>query len=255
MTAEMARGLRPLAVAALAGFVVAFIAFAPASLAAYAVTRAAPLTTIAGAEGTLWRGRLIGYAHNGVLIGDIDYRLHALPLILGRLAIDARSARGALDGAARVEISPGAVYLKDVSATFNLGAIRNYTFFGVRYQGAATLTANRLRLTRTGCVAEAARIATSAFDALARRWSGGAFPMAGPVACQDGALVATLNGEGADGAAELRVSVRPDLSYSLAVDARPRRPDVSRALEFFGFQNAGDGLSYEAAGILKGLSS
>lgn len=254
MNAAPGSGLRSLALVALAGFAAAVIAFAPASLAAFAVTRAAPLTAIAGAEGTLWRGRLNGFAHNGVLIGDIDYRLHALPLFLGRLSLDAKSAKGALDGSARIEISPGAADLKDVAATFNLGAIRNYTFFGVRYQGAATLTANRLRLTRKDCVAEAARVSTSAFDALARRWSGGAFPMAGPVACHDGALVATLKGEGPDGAAELRATLRPDLGYSLTVDARPRRPDVSRALEFFGFQNAGDGLSYEAAGVLKGLS-
>lgn len=246
---------RRLLILALAGFSTALFAFAPAGLAAFAITRAAPLTSIAGAEGTIWRGRLLGVSYNGVALGDIDYRLHAPALALARASIDLKSAGGALEGIGNLRIEPRAVEFRDVSATFNLGAIRRYTFFGVRYQGAAKVTARRLRLTREGCEAEAAAISTSAFDAFSRQLSGEAFPMAGPVECRDGVFTVSLEGEGADGAAELNIAVRKDFSYSLTVAARPKSPDVSRALEFFGFENGGGALSYEAAGVLKGLSS
>lgn len=246
---------RRLALAALAGFLFAVAAFAPAGLVAAAITRASPLAAIAGAEGSVWRGRLKGYSHNGVLIGDVSYRLHALPLLIGRLSFDVTSENGALLGAARVRLSPGSAELRDVSATFNLGAIRRYTFFGVRYQGSASLKAGRIRMARAACASEEAAISTTAFDALARRWSGGAFPMTGSIDCREGALVATLKGEGADGAATVTVTLRPDFMYGLTVAARPRRPEVRRALEAFGFEKRNDGLSYEATGALKGLTS
>lgn len=246
---------RRLAGFALCGFVAALVVFAPAGLAASAIKRAAPLTSIVAAEGTIWKGRLLGVSYNDIPLGDIDYRLHALPLAAARAAIDLRSGGGALEGRGKLQVRPGALEFQDVSATFNLGAIRRYTFFGVRYQGAAKVTARRLQLTATGCEAEAASVSTSAFDAFSRQLSGGAFPMSGPVGCRDGVMILSLKGEGADGAAELTASVRPDFTYTLLVAARPKRPDVSRALEFFGFENGKDGLSYEAAGVLKGLSS
>lgn len=240
---------------AAAGFAFAILAFAPAGLAASALKRAAPLTSIAGAEGTLWNGRLIGVAHGDVLVGDIDFRIRVWSLLLARATVDLTSANGALEGAARVRVRPGSLEFERVSANFNLGAIRRYSFFGVPYQGALIVTAERFRLTSAGCEVENAVISTSAFDALARRWSGGAFPMDGAITCLDGALVASLKGEGADGTADLRATVRPDLSYALTVAARPRKPDIGRALEFFGFEKGGDGLSYKAVGVLKGLSS
>ena len=237
------------------GFFIAIVTWAPAGLAAWAIKRVAPLTSFAGAEGTLWNGRLRGVSYSDVSIGDIDFRLRASGLLLLRATIDMKSANGALEGASRVHFQPGAVEFRELSATFNLGAIRRYSFFGVPYQGAASVTADRIRLTRTGCEAEKAAITTSAFEAFARRWSGDAFPMSGAIDCRGGALLVSLSGAGDDGTAELTVSVRPDFSYALTVAARPRKADVSRALEFFGFENRGDGLSYNAVGVLKGLSS
>lgn len=242
-------------IVAAVGFATAIVAFAPAGLAAVAMRRAAPLAATAGAEGTLWKGRLLGVTYGDIAIGDIDFRLRATSLPLGRAVVDIASTNGALEGAGRLRVTPSALEFGDVSAAFNLGSIRRYSFFGVPYQGALSVKAERLRLTNAGCEAESATISTSAFDALSHRWSGGAFPMEGVIKCQDGALVASLRGEGADGTAELHVRVRPDLSYALTVSAQTRKPDVSRALEFFGFEKGGDGLSYKAVGVLKGLNS
>lgn len=246
---------RRFAMIAFGGFAAAAATLAPASVGAWALKRSAPLLSITDADGTIWRGRMIGVTYNGVLIGDIRYRLSALPLLLGRIAIDAESANGALLGRGNVSLGLGGAELRDVTAEFNLGAIRQYTFFGVRYQGVARLKADRLKLTKRGCAADAATLSTSAFEALTKRWSGGAFPLDGAIECRDGAIVAALDGASLDGRASVGLTFRPDFTYAVQIAAQPKRPDVSRALQSFGFETNGEGLRYEAAGVLKGLSS
>lgn len=246
---------RRFALIAGASFVAAAVSLAPASVGAAALKRAAPLLSMTGAEGTIWRGKLSGVSYNGILIGDIAYRLSVLPLAIGKVAADAESSNGALVGRARLSLGIGGIDLRDVSTEFNLGAIRQYTFFGVRYQGYARLKADRLKLSGDDCVADAATLSTSAFEALTRRWSGGPFPLGGAITCKDGAIVAALDGESADGKASVGLTIRPDFTYAVTIAAAPRRPDVSRALEFFGFEVKGEALTYEAAGVLKGLSS
>ena len=240
---------------ALAGFTAAAVAAAPATVGVWALKRAAPMLAVTGAEGTLWSGRLSGLSYGGVLIGDVNYRLSALSLLLGRISIHADSSNGALLGQARVLLGQGRVDLREVSVEFNLGAIRQYTFFGVRYQGLARLKADRLTLSDKVCAAEAATVSTSAFEALTKRWSGSPLPLDGAVVCEGGALVGALNGESADGKAAVGLTIRPDFTYLVRIAAEPRRADVSRALQLFGFEDKGEQLSYEAAGVLKGLSS
>jgi hypothetical protein len=246
---------RRFALVALAGFIAAALAFAPASLGAWLIKRSSPLTEIAGTDGTLWKGRLSGVTHGGVLIGDVDYRLSALPLLIGKAELNVTSAGGALLGRGTVTLSRGGADFRDVDAAFNLGAIRQYTFFGVRYQGEARLKADRLKFSRKDCAAEAATLSTSAFEALTQRWSAEPFPLVGALACEAGAMIATLDGASADGKATIGLTVRPDFTYAVRIAAEPRRQDVSQALQFFGFDDEGDRLSYEAAGVLKGLSS
>jgi len=247
--------LRRFGLVAGAGFVAAILATAPASLSAWALARSSPLISIARAEGTVWRGKLSSVAYNGVTIGDIDYRLRVLPLLLARADFDTQISGGALLGRARLRLGPDFFALLDVDANFDLGAVRKYTFFGIRYEGAALLKADHLRLTHKGCTAIDAALSTTAVESLSSRWSGGDFPMAGALTCREGAMVAELSGEGVDGKARIVVSIGPDYAYSIRVAAEPRRQDLSRALQQFGFEKKGDALSYEAVGALKGLSS
>jgi hypothetical protein len=246
---------RRFATIAAACFAAAAASQAPAGVGAWALKRAAPLLSVTGADGTIWRGRLTGVSYNGVFIGDIGYRLSPLALFLGRIGVDAQSAGGALSGRARVTLTPGGADFRDVDAEFNLGAIRQYTFFGARYQGLARLKAGRLKLANGGCKVDAATFSTTAFEAISRRWSDRPFPLDGAIACLDGALVASLEGESADGKAVIGLTIRPDFTYGVRIAAQPRRDDVSKALQLFGFENKDGGLSYEAAGVLKGLNS
>jgi hypothetical protein len=252
---RLPRGGRLLLGAAGAGFLASLIAAAPASLAAAIAERAAPQLDIAGSKGGLWRGEFRGVIYDGVPIGDVAIAINPLALPLGRLAARVESRGGALAGKGRIALSFGSVELHDVSAMFALSAIRRYTFFGARYEGAARIDADRLLLSRRGCAADGAKISTNALDGLSRRWSGRAFPLAGDIRCAEGRLVLTLSGDGADGAATLQATVAPDLSYGLVFTAAPRRREAAEALRLFGFQGEGETLSYEAVGRLKGLRS
>ncbi len=246
---------RTLWIAGAASFFASALANAPASLGAAIATRNAPLLEISGAKGTIWRGQIKDVVYNRILIGDVAWRLDPLGLLTGRLVADATSEGGALNAKGRVSISPTTIEIRNATALFNLSAIRQYTFFGARYQGSARLAAKSLALSKTGCRAEGASVSTDALDTLAKQWSGAALPLAGDVGCDGGKLNLTLAGKGEDGAVRIEVSVAPDLAYTMTFMAEPRRDEVSRTLRLFGFEGDGDRLSWRAVGQLKGLSS
>ncbi|MGE0182192.1 MAG: type II secretion system protein N [Parvularculaceae bacterium] len=246
---------RALWIAGAAAFFVGAVATAPASLAAAAAKAQNPLLEIGGAEGTIWRGGFSDVSHDGIYLGAVSYRLHPLALLTGRLAADATANGGALSAKARISLSSGAIDISDVDARFNLAAIRRYTVFGYRYQGVASLTAERIALSKSACRAEGARLSTNALDAIARQWSGAALPLSGEASCVDGALVITLNGENADGGVKFAASISADLAYSMTFTAEPRRNEIGAALRAYGFEGDNRQLSYRAAGRLRGLTS
>jgi len=246
---------RPLWIVGAAAFLVSALVNAPAALVASAATAASPLMRVGAAEGTIWRGELRGVVQNGVLLGDIAYRSAPLALLTGRAAADLESRDGALQGTARIALSPGRVRLQRVNARFNLGAIRQYTFFGARYRGSAVIRAKSIALSRTGCKAEEATLSTDALDTLAQRWSGGALPLQGDISCDGGLMRIALEGSGADGAVRVDLAIAPDFSYEAAFTAEPARTEIGVALRALGFEGPDDRLSWRAVGRLKGLTS
>ncbi|MFZ5617124.1 MAG: type II secretion system protein N [Pseudomonadota bacterium] len=255
LSSPFSRDNRPLWIAGGAAFLLSAVANAPASLAAAIATANSPLLTIGGAKGSIWRGEWSRVVYNRILIGDIEYRLEPAGLLAGRIVADASSSNGALAGKARISFSSFSVELKDATAQFNLSAIRQYTFFGARYQGTASLRAKSMALTRKGCRAQRAEVSTNALDVLAKQWSGAAFPLAGEIECVEGKLNLTLAGRNADGGARVDISISPDLAYTMTMTAEPKRAEVGDALRLFGFEGEGARLSYRAVGQLKGLSS
>ncbi len=248
-------GVRSLWASGAIAFVVAAIAAAPAELAAIVAEDRAPLLEITKAKGSLWRGAFEDVVYGGVLVGDVDYSLDPLGLLIGQVVADVTSKDGALTASGRISASGSRVVLKDLTAVFSLAAIRQYTFYGAPYQGSARLEAKTLSLSRSGCAAEGASVSTSALDGLTRRWSGEAFPLAGDIKCVDGALQFALAGDGTDGSVRMNVAVATDFTYKMTLIAEPRRTEVAQTLRLFGFEGDGDALSYRAVGQLKGFSS
>ncbi len=249
------KGARKLWIIGASAFLISAIAGAPASLVAALAVKQSPLLQIGASEGTLWRGSYSGVVYNRVPVGDIAYEVKPLGLLAGKVVIDASSVRGALQGKARLALSTGAVEFRNTKAQFDLGAIRQYTFFGARYQGVARIDAKSLRLSRTGCHTEEARVQTNAFDTLAKQLSGAEFPLAGDVQCLDGKLRLSLGGRNDQATVNIEVSLAPDLTYAMALKAAPKRPEISNALRVFGFEGDGDELSWNAVGRLRGLKS
>jgi len=246
---------RPFWLAGGAAFLIGALAAAPASIAAAIAERAAPLLEIGTVRGTVWRGEFSDVVYNHILIGDVSYRVEPLRLLTGRIVADAASREGALLARGEIALSPSSIEIRDAAAEFNLGSIRQYTFFGARYQGTARIRARSLMLSRRGCRADEAKVSTDALDALARQWSAAPFPLAGDIRCEGGRLNLALAGENGGGGARIEASVAPDLSYALTLVAEPKRADLSEALRIFGFEGDNARLSYRAAGRLKGLNS
>ncbi len=236
-------------------FFIAAIAAAPAGVAASILEAGSPLVEIDGATGTLWRGEFANVAYNSINVGRVGYVLAPARLLTGRLSADVKSSGGAVNGAGRISLTPSGFELKNVSGQFNLAAIRQYTFFGARYQGVATLSAKRLALSPHACKADEAKLTTTMLDGLVQQWSGGPFPLQGGFACRDGKLVVALSGESGDGAMRMEAVVSPDRSYALTFTAEPRRAEIGAALRQFGFEGDNAQLSLHAVGQLKGLSS
>jgi hypothetical protein len=245
----------PLWAVGTASFIVATLASAPADLAVGITKARAPQLKVASTRGTLWKGEFVGASYADAAIGDVAFSVDPASLLTGRIAASLASRDGALIGKAKIEASASSIVVKDAAAHFNLSAIRKYTLFGIRYQGGATLKARRLSLSKSGCAAEEATLSTNALDALASRWSGGAFPLSGPIRCEDGKLVALLVGEGAAAAARIEISVASDLAYTMTVVAEPHRADVKDGLRLLGFETDGGALTWRTVGRLKGLTS
>lgn len=255
VAALRAPGSRPLLLAGACGFLLSAAALAPASLVAAIAEAQAPLLEIGSTKGTLWRGDLSNVTYNKIFLGDVRFEVRPLSVIGGSLVIDASSRDGALAAKGRVHLSPFAVEFRNTTALFDLAAVRQYTFFGARYQGSAHFEAKSLRIRRGGCEATDARITTNAFDALSLQWSGEALPLAGDIECADGRLHLNLTGRNDSATAHMVVSVAPDMSYTIALTADPSRAEIGDALRVFGFESDGGKLSWRAVGRLKGVRS
>lgn len=236
-------------------FCLAAVAGAPATLMEAILEANAPLLEIGGAEGTLWRGEFAEVAYNSMALGRMSYKLKPVQFLGGRLAADVMSADGALVGRGGLALTLAGFKATKISAQFRLSAIRNYTLFGVPYQGFATLTAQSLELSRNGCKAVDVKVSTSALDGVVRIWSGASLPLNGEVHCKDGKLTLALSGENADGVVRVDAALASDLSYTMTVSAEPNRAEVGSALRHFGFEGGESRLSLRAVGKLKGLTS
>jgi len=248
------RPRRDIAVAA-AACAAGIVAFAPAELVAAAVARAAPGFSAAGSAGTVWSGTLRGAAYNGAPLGEIAWRARPLDLIAGRIGARVSAAGGALDGAATMQFGLGRIDIVDGDIRFRLDAIRKYSLFGAPYRGSVTARITRLALSREGCAEGAGAVSTTALDAPLMRLRLAALPLSGPLSCTDGALVALLSGESADGRVEVEARATAARAYTLAVRAMPARRDLAEALELAGFERDGASLNFRASGQLKGLGS
>jgi hypothetical protein len=241
---------RLLAVAAFAaGF--QLTATAPASLAtAFSGGR----LTVAKASGTLWNGRLSDARLNGVALGEVVFSVDGLSLFTLGPTAHLRLDGGALGGEGRVRASFGGLSVFDARLEFDLAAAGRYAFLGAPLEGKVRATVRELKLNRSGCAAADIDVWTDVLAAPARRLDGAPLDLSGGASCADGALLADLSGESADGSARLNLAVAPDMTYTLDAAAEPARAEIAEALRVFGFREGEGAMSLAMSGVLRAKS-
>lgn len=242
------------ALLALGAFAAGFqlVAAAPASLALALVSSAAPGFAASKAEGRLWGGSLVDARYGDIRLGRIDFALRGVSLLAGRLAIDVKSAGGALIADGRLGIGIGGAWsLSDANLEFDLAETRRYSFLGAPLAGKARARVAAFAIGARGCKSIDATVWTDVLSAPARRFSSDALELMGPAVCDDGSFVVDLFGEGVDGRVEFKLAIAPDLTYELAANAYPARRDIADALMVLGFRNTGESLAIAMSGALR----
>lgn len=105
--------------------IVAYGVFAVTTLPASAVlARLAPAVAAAGVEGTIWNGRAQVLQAGNLSLGSASWKLHALPLFLGRARADVKITRS--DGFAQTTVTAslfGDIRLEQTTASLPLSAL------------------------------------------------------------------------------------------------------------------------------------
>jgi len=86
---------------------------------------APPTVQLAGIEGTLWSGRAAGGSAAELALRDVRWRVHAWPLLLGRVAADLRAQLDDGFVSAHVQATRRRVQLSDVQVSTSLPTLRN----------------------------------------------------------------------------------------------------------------------------------
>lgn len=240
-----------------AGSAVAYcVAAAPAAfIRAVAVPPGMGLS-IERATGTIWKGTLEAARAEDVLLGDIAFRTDPLALLSGRLAADLSIGDGALAGNGKASLGlDGRLVVENAKLLFELDAATRYAFLGAPLQGMVRVTADRLIVSREGCIDGRAKFSTNVLAAPAKRFAAESFDLSGEGACSGKDFLIALSGKGGEGAVTLSIRVGPDLAYTLIAEAQPARAEVAEALQYLGFQRTNGALTIGATGVIHSVRS
>ncbi|MEL6364776.1 MAG: type II secretion system protein N [Pseudomonadota bacterium] len=204
----------------------------------------------ARAEGTLWRGVLVGARFNGHALGDVTVAAKPAALLAGRASMSfAMDGDGVLGrGGAAVGLDRR-VRIMDARFLVDLDRF-SYYFSELPFGGAVEADVRSLTFGPRGCEVADARIATDAFKETAAAMRGEAPVLDGPLRCDGDALLADLAGGADNDRVALTARLGPDLSYALRLSVRTDDPSVSSLLPMLGFMGEDDQFNYALDGKL-----
>lgn len=173
------------------------------------------------ARGTIWRGELVDAAFGPVALGDLDTRLSALPLLLGRVSLSlARADAGPF--AATIEVSRGGVAVRRASGRIAAGAL-----FAPAPIERLELDNVSVRFAAGRCVSASGDVRAMPAAPLASLLPG----LAGAARCDGDALLLPLAAGG--GRIDLRLSA--DGHYRIEARVVATTPALAATLEAAGF--------------------
>ena len=214
--------IRIIVVAAVVGLLVGLLTRVP--LAWVLGDSLSGLDANARAVGTVWRGAVVGI--DG--LPPIQTRLRGTEVELTAdgptLTLRARAGRSSL---------------RDVALSSPIAALARFDPRLAGLDGEAAITLQRVEFAQGRCTAATGTAATDVLASNAARWSWQGPALSGPVTCEEGELVLSLEGEDASQAATARLRIDPAGPYRTEVGLSTNEPGAGLVLPLFGFEPAG----------------
>jgi general secretion pathway protein N len=242
-----------LAVVGLLAFLVLLVATLPARVLLGRI----PGVTATGINGTIWSGRADSLTVQNIALGRVEWRLAVLPLLRGRLEVDAKASPSDGSGSAHCAITlQRAVSCSRLVANLPLHALQ-LSALPRGWSGHVQADLTELALERGWPVSARGRV--DVVD-IQRPTATGSSPfgsfrleLPAPNNADDNALVGALRDIG--GPLEVIGTIRlsPDRTY--IVDGRVAArsdadPEVARSIEYLGFPDAKGRREFSLAGSL-----
>lgn len=196
--------------------------------------------------GSVWDGRVYGMRVAGVPIREIEMAADPLPLLAGRLAARWRVSDDSARGRGHVSIGGSTVQVSDMDLLVSIDRLGLRSFPGLDRSQMIDMDITALSLRDGRCESVQGRVQTTALVQFASTYGFEGPALLGVLSCDDGRLVITLDGAGAD--LELTGAVHMDqTTYTWDLELRTRRPELADALALAGMARSGDIWRYQGS--------
>lgn len=213
-------------------FVLVLIATFPLAAALGVAGASTRGLSYARVTGSIWNGHIEGLVWRGNDLGAVQVSLRPLALLTGGLGLRLEfDGSGLVAGSGDVVATFGGVRLRDLSLSADLGTLPIL----LPLSGRVTLDLARVDMGTSGCRRAEGSIKTDALvnNPAGLSWRG---PMlAGTVACEGDRLVIPLKGATDAENVAVAVTLVPDGTFGIKIDARTPNQAVVGALSAIGF--------------------
>lgn len=196
--------------------------------------------------GRVWDGRVYGMRVAGVPIREIEMAADPLSLLTGRLAARWRVSDDSARGTGHVSLGGNSVRVRDMDLLVSIDRLGLRSFPGMDRSQMIDMDIASLAIRDGRCETANGRVQTAALVQFAATYGFQGPDILGQLSCNDGRLVITLDGAGAD--LELTGSVHMDqTAYAWDLELRTGRPELADALALAGATRTGDIWTYQGS--------
>lgn len=241
----------PLAVLGIVAYLVFAIATLPAQLL---LSRLAPTVVASGVRGTVWNGQAQVVQIGSMALGAVEWKLHALPLLMARLSADVKVTRP--DGFVQTSLDgglSGAVTFKDLTGSIPLSSVAAAAAPG-GWTGTLNVRLAALTLDNGWPISADGLLEVVDLTGPARRPANmGSYKVTFPPGPAGEDLVGAIADAGGPLEIAGNIRLKPDRSYVIegVVAARPDAPkSVADTLQYLGTPDAQGRRPFSLAGTL-----
>ncbi|NNU17103.1 type II secretion system protein GspN [Parvularcula sp. ZS-1/3] len=201
--------------------------------------------------GTLWQGRVTGLKVKDEEVGDAEFGLRFIPLLMGR-ADAAVSLRGkGINGIGDVSFNGKRLVIEDATGTADLSRFGLIDVFGQSLRGSLDATIDRVALTADGCEAADLEVSTDALNRSLGVYASGGLELTGKGRCDGDVLVIPLEGGNDDLLIEAELRLEPGGRYRSVLSVVPMQPEFGQFLAGVGFRKDGPAYVTERTGTIR----